>query len=304
MIHKPASLNRLTARQLRKAFPDDVYTPEGLDMLIMLINDSYNNVDQERMLNQRAMKISQAELEVINNQLEKRNIFLDSFNHGLAHDVKNHTANILGLISMLRKYILRNNPEMVEKIIDKLDLSTNQLTSIVQGFLYLSKFENQTDDQYTEIEAEILQAAVQLEIQYLLLGRNITLNYNFNCSNLFYSKHILKIIFVNLISNSLKFSKPGQPGMVTATLSHTADELLICVEDNGKGMNLDDENNQVLKLFYQTKQAEAEKGFGVGLYVIKKIIDRNNGKIDITSRVNEGTTVSIRLPLQINSSAV
>jgi signal transduction histidine kinase len=304
MINKPATLNRLTARQLRKAFPDDVYTPEGLDVLITLINDSYNNADEDRALNERAMKISQKELEVINNELEKRNIFLDSFNHGLAHDVKNHTANILGLISMLRKYIVRNNPEMVEKIIDKLDLSTNQLTSIVQGFLYLSKFENRTDDQYTEIEAEILQSAVQLEIQYLLLGRNISLNYNFNCNNLLYSKHILKIIFVNLISNSLKFSKAGQPGIVNASLTHTADEIIITVEDNGTGMNLEDENNQVMKLFYRTKQAEAEKGFGVGLYVIKKIIDRNNGKITITSKINEGTTISIRLPLNTNMNAV
>ncbi|MGL5892584.1 MAG: sensor histidine kinase, partial [Bacteroidia bacterium] len=218
--------------------------------------------------------------------------------------VKNHTDNILGLISMLRKYLTRNNPEMVEKIIEKLDLSTNQLTSIVAGFLYLSKFENRTDSEYLQIEAEVLQAAVQLEIQYLLLGRNISLNYNFSCNHLFYSKHILKILFVNLISNSLKFSKPGQAGIVNATLTHTSDELTICVEDNGIGMNIEDENNKVFQLFYRTKQVETEKGFGVGLYVIKKIIDRNNGKIEIASRINEGTKISIRLPLNSNPPAI
>lgn len=297
MIHKPDPLNRLAARQLRKAFPDDVFTEEGLELFIKLVNDSYNNVDDERILNQRAMQISQKELETINNELNQRNVFLDSFNHGLAHDVKNHTANILGLIQMLRKYLSRGNPEMVEKIVDRLDLSTHQLTSIVQGFLYLSKFENKTDDEFTEILPEVLQAAIQLEIQYLLLGKNITINYVFSDNSLYYSKHILKIIFVNLISNSIKFSRPDVPGIINARLERKGDELVVEVRDNGIGMDLNDPNNKVFRLFNRTEEAAREKGYGVGLYVVKKIIDRNQGQINLQSEPGEGTTITISLPL-------
>ncbi|MCU0434055.1 MAG: HAMP domain-containing histidine kinase [Bacteroidia bacterium] len=298
MINKPDPLNRLAARQLRKAFPDDEFTEQGLELFIKLVNDSYNNMDDERALNVRAMNISQKELEAINNELNQRNVFLDSFNHGLAHDVKNHTANILGLIQMLRKYLSRNNTDMVEKIIDRLDQSTNQLTSIVQGFLYLSKFENKTDDEFTEILPDVLQAAVQLEIQYLLLGKNVSLHYDFRCEELVYSKHILQIIFVNLISNSIKFSKPNVPGVVKASLTKSENELQIVVSDNGVGMNLDDPDNKVFKLFYRSENVSTEKGYGVGLYVIKKIIDRNHGQIHITSKPGEGTTIAITLPLQ------
>jgi signal transduction histidine kinase len=297
MIYKPDSLNRLAARQLRKAFPDDTYTEHGLALFIKLINDSYNNMDDERMLNQRAMQISQKELEVINSELNQRNVFLDSFNHGLAHDVKNHTANILGLIKMLRKYLSRGNTEMLEKIVDRLDLSTHQLTSIVQGFLYLSKFENKTDDEFSEIVPDILQEAIQLEIQYLLLGKNTSLHYTFSPNSVYYSKHILKIIFVNLISNSIKFSRPDVPGIINAKLEKRDDELVLEVSDNGIGMNLNDPENKVFRLFYRTEAAESERGFGVGLYVVKKIIDRNMGQIHINSTPGEGTSITIRLPL-------
>ncbi|MCA6362695.1 MAG: HAMP domain-containing histidine kinase [Bacteroidetes bacterium] len=296
MINKPDPLNRLTARQLRKAFPDDQFTEQGLELFIKLVNDSYNNVDDERILNQRAMQISQKELEEINNELNQRNVFLDSFNHGLAHDIKNHTANILGLIKMLRKYLSRGNTEMLEKIVDRLDLSTNQLTSIVQGFLYLSKFENKTDDEFTEIIPDILQAAIQLEIQYLLLGKNITLHYSFSPDSIFYSKHILKIIFVNLISNSIKFSRPDVPGIINVNLVKRNDQLVLEVSDNGIGMNIDDPENKVFRLFYRTEEASNEKGYGVGLFVVKKIIDRNKGSIQIKSTPGEGTSITISLP--------
>jgi signal transduction histidine kinase len=297
MINKPDHLNRLTARQLRKAFPDDVFTEQGLELFIKLVNDSYNNVDDERILNQRAMQISQKELEGINNELNQRNVFLDTFNHGLAHDVKNHTANILGLIQMLRKYLSRGNTEMLEKILDRLDLSTHQLTSIVQGFLYLSKFENKTDDEFTEILPEVLQAAIQLEIQYLLLGKNITLNYAFSDNSLYYSRHILKIIFVNLISNSIKFSRPDVPGIIHARLERIEDELVLEVSDNGIGMDLNDPQNKVFRLFYRTDEAAGERGFGVGLYLVKKIIDRNQGGITINSTPGKGTCITVSLPL-------
>ncbi len=299
MVHKPEDLNRLTARQLKKAFPDNQYSPEGMQKFIDLVNESYKSFDEERMLNQRAVQISQKELESVNRELQIKNDFLDSFNHGLAHDVKNHTSNIIGLISMLRKYTARQNTEMVKMIIEKLDLSTSQLTSIVQGFLYLSRSENKVDGEYKLIFPDQLKESILLETQSLLQGKNVDILFKFDTQDLFYSKHILKIIFVNLVSNAIKFSKSNETNKIIVCLSNNADFLELEVKDNGIGMELSNPENKIFKLFNQAGTVQA-KGHGVGLFVIKKIVERNNGKIELDSTLGEGTTIRITLPLSNN----
>jgi signal transduction histidine kinase len=296
MVHKPENLNRLTARQLKKAFPDNQYSPEGMRQFIDLVNESYKSFDEERMLNQRAVQISQKELESVNRELQIKNEFLDGFNHGLAHDVKNHTSNIIGLISMLRKYTARQNTEMVNMIIEKLDLSTSQLTSIVQGFLYLSRSENKVEGEYKLIDPNQLKESILIETQSMLLGKDVDLKFNFNIHDLLFSIHILKIIFVNLVSNSIKFSKPNETNNIVISLSNNDEALELEVRDNGIGMELNNPENKIFKLFNQTGTVQA-KGHGVGLFVIKKIVERNNGKIQLESNIGKGTTIRIALPL-------
>ena len=96
--------NRLTLRQLRK-FPDDtLYTKENIAAFVKLVNDSYNSFDEERRLNNHVVDLSSKELNTINEQLNEKNEFLDSFNHGMAHDIKNHMSNITGLVKKIKKY--------------------------------------------------------------------------------------------------------------------------------------------------------------------------------------------------------
>ncbi len=293
----PQTNNRLLSRQLQKAFPKGQLTDEGFETLIKLVNDAYIANDEERSFYSRVEKIANNELESVNKELFDKNEFLDSFNHGMAHDIKNHTSNIIGLVNMLKKYTEKQNMGMIKQITEKLEQSSNQLTSIVQGFLYLSRAENKVDIQFLIIEENSLINAVNLETKFLEIGKNVKVNYDIKLDNLFYSKHILKIILVNLISNSIKYSKSNEECIVNVTLSNTHDEIYIAVEDNGIGMDLEKENKKVFQLFNQMEMAQQEKGFGVGLFLIKKIIDRNKGRIALTSEPGIGTKVEIYLPV-------
>ena len=85
--------NRLIARQLKKVPGQDIYSKEGIDAFLEMVNDTYNLFEEERRLNKRIEEISSKELELANEELRNKNEFLDSFNHGMAHDIKNHTSN-------------------------------------------------------------------------------------------------------------------------------------------------------------------------------------------------------------------
>jgi len=294
----PENTHRLLKRQIKKSLENEAINEnERLSAFIELIIESYFFVDDERNLYRRSDEISSRELMEANTQLQAKNDFLDSFNHGMAHDIKNHTSNLQGLISMLRKYSAPENTDMRNQIIERLELSVNQMVSIVKGFLYLSRAEGKIDSYYKIVSSEEIKTAIHLETQYLFNGRDYELDYSLALNNLFYSKHIIKIILVNLVSNAIKFSPADRKAKIKVTLTNDKNVLEICVEDNGIGMDLNDPKNKIFSLFNRSDEGEKTNGFGVGLFVIKKIIERNAGDIQIRSTPNVGSTFNIKLPL-------
>ena len=289
--------HRLITRQINKSFPNSEIDRENLLTFLRLVNESYHGFDDERRFNKRVEEISSQELAAYNEELKLKNSFLDSFNHGMAHDVKNHTSNILGLIRMLKKYTVLEQKEMTESIVDKLYLSANQLSSIVGGFLYLSKAEGNIASQYELINQDHLKKAVDLETHYLILGRNIDIIYTFGIENLVFSEHILRIVLVNLISNSIKFSKPNVKGVINVSVRNTTEMVELIVNDNGLGMDLKSDKNKLYRMFSRNKNASRADGHGLGLFMVKKIIEFNQGTLDVQSEPNVGTKFIITFPL-------
>lgn len=287
--------HRLLKRQYGKAFPEGKFSEVGFQKLLGLVDDYYHSVDEERNLNHRIQEISSRELEKNNTELAEKNMFLDSFNHGLAHDVKNHTANFKGLLSMLKKYHRLDNSKMIEKIVGKLDTSIGQMTYIIDGFLYLSRAEGKLDSNFSLIDSSQLKNHISIETEYLISNHKHKLIYDINVDGLFYSQHILRIILVNLISNSIKFCNPKVPAKVNIKITFDKVFVYLWVKDNGIGMNMKDPNNKMYTLF--NRKNNNVKGHGVGLFMIKKILDYNKGKIEIKSEPNNGTEIYIKLPL-------
>ena len=289
-------IHRLLKRQIRNAkLSIDSLEGEWIN-LMSLVNNSYQNFDEERRLHQRAVDISNEELKEINHELEKQNDFLKSFNYGLAHDARNHTANLKGLIRMFHKYKNLEDREMIDSISQKLELSVNQMSSIIDGFLFLSSVENADEGIKKEIDPDALEEMIRLEIDYLLQGKKLDLQFEFDFEHLHYSPHILRVILVNLISNSLKFSRREVHTVIKAHIQLLSNKIFIQVADNGMGMNLEDQDSKVFRLFDNRNKKSKSKGFGIGLFMIKRILDKNQGEIAIESKLKQGTTVSIYLP--------
>lgn len=104
------------------------------------------------------------------------------------------------------------------------------------------------------------------------------------------------IIFQNLISNAVKYTPEG--GSVTCSLVSKDHNILISVADTGFGIPVDQQDKIFTKLFRadNVRQKETE-GTGLGLYIVKAIVDQSEGKIWFESQENKGTTFTISLPL-------
>jgi signal transduction histidine kinase len=103
----------------------------------------------------------------------------------------------------------------------------------------------------------------------------------------------LQQVFLNLVLNSLD-ALPAQGGRIAARGRRNGASIEIEIEDNGCGMT-EEQKNRSFDLFYTTK--EAGKGTGLGLAIVHNIIDGHNGRIEIRSKVNEGTTVWMSFPI-------
>ena len=287
-VKKPVT--RILQRQIKKAFGTQLITDQNTINFINMVNDAYIFQEEESVFNQNAEAIANHDHIKLNEKLKEKNDFLDTFNNGMAHDVKNHTANIIGLIQMMKKYAKREDWKMINEIIKRLDESSNQLTSIVKGFLYLSRAEANIGDEVKTIENIELIKPIEEEIAYLKEYKEVEITYQFD--RVFYNLYIMKIILVNLISNSIKYSKKDQPAIVKATLHSDAENVYLKVTDNGIGTDL--KNNKKLYNLFNT--TNTTKGYGVGLFLVKKIIDKNKGSVTVDSEVNKGTTIRITLP--------
>ncbi len=235
------------------------------------------------------------EAEIYKKALEDKNDSLLKLNYGLTHDIKNHTANVIALLSMLKKHEQKQNYEKLKEVLRRAEYSAQQLNQILSDFLYLSRSKEELEKSFTLIDQKKIVSAIETEIQFVSFDKSVSIDYQFNTNNVLYSNHIIKIILVNLISNSIKYSKPNEDCIIQVKLSITNNQLNISVQDNGIGMDLNSPQNKIFSLF--NKVSEEQQGFGIGLSVLKKIVDQQNGTIKVDSELGLGTLISIFIPI-------
>ena len=116
-----------------------------------------------------------------------------------------------------------------------------------------------------------------------------------NVPNVYADKDGIERVVLNILSNSIKYT--GEGGIIKIYVGFVYNDAYIKVIDNGIGIPEED-LNKIFERFYRVDKARtrAMGDTGLGLSIAKEILDKNNGRIDIKSKVNEGTEVVITIP--------
>ncbi len=238
-------------------------------------------------------------------KLKEQKAYLENLNNEkndlmsvVAHDLKSPLAQIQGLISILKIDNSQLNAEqfqLIEKIKEVTDVQHAQITN----FLNIKAVE----DSIEKLELENVSVnktldIVLTEMKPLALAKNISITNKYNGEELIVlgSKEPLAKIISNLISNSIKFSLPNTSIQLNAESKQNA--VFVTVKDEGQGFTEEDKllvfkKNQVLS----AKPTANESSSGVGLYIIKKYVERMNGMVWLESEAGKGTTFFIKFPL-------
>jgi len=196
-----------------------------------------------------------------------------------------HVTLYMGLDKQDLKLLVKGW-EMVERNI-------NRISSLSLDMLAYSK-ERKPKYEWCEINELISELCQMQEKRGEAIGFKIIKKLDKNLNNVFIDPMGIFRCLLNLVENAVDVCKPGKGKITVSTVSLPDGWFEIAISDNGSG--IPPEN--VKKLFTSFFSTKGSKGTGLGLPVVKKVIDEHNGLIKVDSKVGSGTTFTIQLPIQ------
>ena len=223
-------------------------------------------------------------------ELEKSEILKTDFISNLSHELKTPLSIIQNYIFLLQGDL---DGETKKKYIDIVVSATKRLTSLVTNILKLNKLENQTLNlEYEKINLSEMLAEVVLSYEEIIDKKQIELECDFDEVEIVSCSSYLEIIWNNLLSNAIKFTENG--GKITVKLKKDSSKVLFEVTDTGCGIS-QETGARIFDKFYQGDTSHSGEGNGLGLALVKKVIDIIGGEISVKSELGKGSTFRVVL---------
>lgn len=233
------------------------------------------------------------DLSAYTNELVSTNSGLQQFSYIISHNLRSPVANIMALTTYLRDET--NTPETNQELYNALDKSVELLNGVIVDLNTILTVKNEVSDKKEQIKLSSLLFDIQLSIQNLIDQSQAKIMIDFTEADELHSlKSYLHSIFINLISNSIKYAQPGVIPLITIKSERNVRGILIRFKDNGMGIDLEKKRDQVFGLYKRFH--ENIKGKGMGLFMVKTQVETLGGEITVESEVNKGAEFSIILP--------
>ena len=221
-------------------------------------------------------------------------MFRSDFINTFSHEFKTPIVSIRGFAKQLKNENL--TAEERQEYTDIIIAESERLTKLSANILMLSKLEHQTilsDQTEFSLAEQIRSDILLLEKQWS--KKNLDIDPDLAEVMYYGNAEILSQLWVNLLSNAIKFTPDG--GKIEIVLTQDSDHVKIVVRDNGVGMSAETLPH-VFEKFYQGDRSHAAEGNGLGLSLVKRIVELCGGSISIESEEGNGTSVYVALPKQ------
>lgn len=227
-------------------------------------------------------------------ELKKINSDLDNFIYTASHDLKSPVSNIEGLIYALKDLKMDDQDEEQNQILEMIEKSILRFKETIQDLSDIAKIQRNIEEDVDIIDIRDAVGSVlsSLENEILVTGTRIVLDMHY-CSPLRISRANFRSIVYNLVSNAIKYRSPQRAPVIDLSCKTVGEEVLIEVRDNGLGIS-DQHRRKMFSMFKRFH--DHVEGTGIGLYIVKRILDNSGGRIEVESEVDKGTTFRVYLP--------
>ncbi|MBT30794.1 MAG: PAS domain-containing sensor histidine kinase [Thalassobius sp.] len=233
---------------------------------------------------------TEKELELKNKQLAAKNSELEEFSYVAAHDLKAPLTNLQSLVTLIDNKVSNENRNIFDKIKQVVEVLTSKLNSFNDVIAIKS---NLRVEKETVLFEDVL-AESKCKLKEEIIESGIIINTDFSKSpSITYSPSHLHSILHNLLKNAIRFRNPQVEAEVYISTSICNGKPMLFVKDNGIGFNEEIGKNKIFGLF--KKMHTHTEGLGVGLYLVKTIVNSQGGHIEVSSKIDLGTEFRIFL---------
>ena len=228
---------------------------------------------------------------VVARELGKSEILKSDFISNVSHEIKTPIAIIQNCVTLMQsKYITEDERIGYAKTAEE---ATRRLNNLVTNILKLNKLENQeiTKNYERFCLTGVLEKSI-LGFEEIIETKELYLDVQIEDVTIVSNKTYLELVFNNLISNAIKFTENG--GTIGISVTPISGGALVAVSDTGCGISKED-GARIFDKFYQGDTSHSQEGNGLGLPLVKKVIDVLGGKIMVQSELGKGTTFTIEL---------
>lgn len=224
------------------------------------------------------------------------------FFSGISHDMRTPLNGISGLCELATKY--KDDSSKILSYINKIAISANQLLNLVNDLLDISKSDEQTtlNEISFKLDHCLKETLMPFHENAKIQQKSIIFNYKVKHNNVIGDKAKIIQILNNLVSNSLKYSNPGAKVEINVLeiKAREKDQYVFTIKDNGIGMS----ESYLKNLFipYVREERLLNVGTGLGMPMVKNLVNKMHGSIEVKSKINVGTTITVTLPLKIDNS--
>lgn len=213
------------------------------------------------------------------------------FTSNVSHEFKTPIAAIEGYSTLLQGG--DNLTADQRQYVDKILYNTGRLSNLVGNILLLSKLENQSIDtgkSNYRLDEQIRESIVDMESEWV--ARNIDFDVDLDDVKYYGNEGLMRHVWDNLLSNAIKFSPDN--GVIRMSLVRSKGKIVFYIEDQGEGIP-EDAKKKIFDKFYQHDNSRRQEGHGLGLSLVKRILDISGGEIGVEDRAGGGSRFVVTL---------
>lgn len=255
----------------------DISLKEGKDEIGLLSHD-FNTMSKE--LKKRNNELVE--------MIDSKQLFIDN----LSHEMNTPLTSIYGYAKLLENAEL--NEEQKIKYLQYIQSETDRISEMYKKLLTISYKENNNIVK-SDVDLEKLLCSLKEELKTKLESKNINLIIENSIDNIYSDNMLLSLAISNLVRNAIEISDNNSS--ITIKTYEDDNNKYVSVIDNGKGIE-EEQINKIVEPFYRVDKARsrAHGGAGLGLSIVTRAMELHNGKLDIKSKIGEGSTFTLIFP--------
>lgn len=261
-----------------------------------VFNDDDQPLDEINILagqlNKLTVRLQKIQAESCRMEEEKARLFAE-----ISHELRTPLTSVQGFVEAIRDGMVQDEA-LQEKYLDTIYTQTVHISRLVDDMLVLSRLESgNITVEKLPVDLIALAQGVVVSMEGLAKSNNASIVIEKNAEKAFILGDVDRIeqIMRNLLKNAVKATENGT---IRVGVKTRQDEVILNIEDNGVGIPPEDLPH-IWDRFYRGKNQRGnmqEKGTGLGLVIVKKLVQLQDGKIDVTSQLGKGTTFSLSFP--------